>query len=184
MATMILLPDSESLVAPHWVIVGSESTRWESLLTDNGTTSYVSCDDNLADMPINFADPDDVTPANGGVAEADIASYESVRFLSSGKSVHRTNPARVQIGYTSPDYSTHDEIVAYDAHRTAWETINGTARTTHDGTHPWDYSRISGMQLTCIKVQTLQVYLTYLAIEVTYTPAVAADNATFFGANF
>ena len=173
---MILLPVSEGVASSDWVIVGSESTRWESLLTDDGTTSYVKCNDSLAQMEINFAHP--------SVAEGDIALYESVRWLSVGKSSARSDPARLRIGYTDPDYSAHNETGNYDAHRTAWETINGTARTTYDGSNAWSYSRISGIQLTCVKVQTIEVYLTYLAIEVTYTAAVTADNATFFGANF
>ena len=40
--------------------------------------------------------------------------------------------------------------------------------------------------MTCTKNGTIEVYLSYLALEVTYTEAGAAvtDNSTFFGANF
>ena len=40
------------------------------------------------------------------------------------------------------------------------------------------------LEMRVIKIQTIEVYLSYLAMEVTYTAAVAADNATFFGTNF
>ena len=40
--------------------------------------------------------------------------------------------------------------------------------------------------MRCTKFGTVNVQLSYLAIEVTYTEAVTtvADNSTFFGANF
>ena len=182
MATMILLPDSTGASSAAWVAV-NEATRHECLDDDNDDTSYVKCSVDSKSMIIEFADPDDVTSANSGVAEADIASIDSVRFLSSGKSIHRTDPSRVEIGFVTPSGNSA-EVVAYDAHRTDYETINGTARTTYDGTHAWTYARLEGMQMTCVKIQTVEVYLSYLAMEVTYTAAVSADNATFFGANF
>ena len=39
------------------------------------------------------------------------------------------------------------------------------------------------LEMKCTKAQVTEVYLSYLALEVTYTEAVTA-NATFFGANF
>ena len=38
--------------------------------------------------------------------------------------------------------------------------------------------------MKCTKNGSNQVRLSYLALKVSYTEAVAADNATFFGANF
>ena len=174
MATMILLPNGDGVVSPHWIAVG-ETNRWECLDDDNDGTSYVKCNDNLADMPINFADP--------SVVEADIASIESVRFISSGKSIHRTDPSRVEIGFVTPSGNSA-EVVAYDAHRTDYETINGTARTTYDGTHAWTYANLEDLQMRCTLASTVEAYVSYFAMEVTYTEAAVTDNATFFGANF
>ena len=174
MATMILLPNGSNNESADWVIVGAASFE-DALDSDDGSTSYVKCDDVNESFQIELANP--------SVAEGDIASIESVRFLSSGKSAHRTNPARVEIGFVTPSGNSA-EVTAYDAHRTNYETINGTARTTYDGSSAaWTYARLEGMQMICTKVQTIDVHLSYLALEVTYTEA-AADNSVFFGCNF
>ena len=176
MATMILLPDDTGLSSSDWIAVG-EGTRHECLDDDNDGTSYVKCNDDGAGMIIEFANP--------SVEEADIdfSVAPSVRFLSSGKSVHRSDPSRVNISFLEPT-AGFSEIVSYDAHRTNYETINGTSRTTYDGTHPWAYSNLEDIEMLCTKSAPIEVYLSYLAMEVTYTEAVSADNATFFGANF
>ena len=119
--------------------------------------------------------------ANPSVAEADIASIDSVRFLSSGKANHRSLPSIVAISFAAP-ISGLSETLSYDAHRTNFETINGTARTTSDGSNAWTYSNLEDLEMLCTKSGAIEVYLSYLALEVTYTEA--ADNAVFFGTNF
>jgi len=76
--------------------------------------------------------------------------------------------------------------VSYDKHASSYETINGTARATSDGSAAWTYADFENLSMKCTKNGSIQVRLSYLALEVTYTEAVAAeaDNATFFGANF
>ena len=175
MATMILLPDGSSSVS-NWTPAPFPNTVSAALDDDNGDTSYVKSSTNNAAMTIEFANP--------SVAEADIDTITSVRFLSSGRSTHRTNDARVAIDYEVPS-GNGQEVARYDAHRTNYETINGTARLYSDGSSAaWTYANLEALELKCTKAQTVEVYLSYLAIEVTYTEAVAADNATFFGANF
>ena len=186
MATMILLPDSDVSNHPNWVAVGA-TDNWDCLKDDNGGTSYVKASVDTATMVIGFADPDDVTPVNDGVAEASIASIDSIRFLSSGKSTHRFNPSLVDIAYETPSITA--ESCSYNAHRSAYETINGTAQAYSDGnggSTDWTYTDLERLQMICTKDSTVQVYLSYLVLEVTYTAAIATvtDNATFFGANF
>tara|TARA_Y100000310_G_scaffold339248_1_gene431364 strand:- start:855 stop:1367 length:513 start_codon:yes stop_codon:yes gene_type:complete len=170
---MILLPGATGVAGFDWIAVG-ESTRHEALQSDDGGTSYVKCNDDAAYMILEYANP--------SVAEDDITSIESVRFLSSGKSVHRTDPSIVAIQFEAPT-AGFSQICSYDAHRTNYETINGTVRTTYDGTHAWAYANLEALEMRCTKSLTVEVYLSYLALEVTYTAAVT-DNATFFGANF
>ena len=174
---MILLPDGTGTASSDWIAVG-ESTRHECLDDDNGATSYVKCNDHLESMIIEYANP--------SVAEANIASITSVRFLSSGRSAHRTDPSLVRIEYEVPSGNPIEQV-SYDAHRTNYETINGTARVYSDGPlggTSWTYSDLESLELSVIKYQTIEVYLSYLAIQVIYVEAVSADNATFFGANF
>ena len=175
MAVMTLLPDGTGLASSDWVVVG-ESTRHEALASADGTTSYVKCSLNGRSMIIEYANP--------SVAEGDIASIDSVRFLSSGKAVHRTDPSLVDIEFQAPvGVSAYSETASYNAHRTNFETINGTARPTSDGSNAWTYSDLEDLEMECIKNATIEVYLSYLALEVTYTEAVT-DNSIFFGANF
>ena len=174
MATMILLPDATGSTHADWAVVG-EPTHHLCLDDDNAATSYVKCSVSGRTMIIEYANP--------SVREADIASIDSVRFLSSGKAVHRSSPSFVTITFEAPTVG-FAEIVSYDAHRTNFETINGTARTTSDGFNAWAYSDLTRLELLCTKNATVEVYLSYLALEVTYTEAAAADNAIFFGTNF
>jgi hypothetical protein len=173
MATMILLPDGTGSVHAQWVAVG-EATHHECLDDDNGDTSYIKCSTNDRKVTVEYANP--------SVAEADIASIESVRFLSSGRSNDRRNASIVTIAFEEPT-AGFSEVVSYDPHASSYETINGTARTTSDGTNPWTYSDLENLELLCTKGLTQEVYLSYLALEVTYTEA-AADDAIFFGTNF
>ena len=170
---MILLPDATGAVHPEWVAVG-ETYHHQCLDDDNAATSYSKCSTNSKEMTIEYANP--------SVAEADIASIESVRFLSSGKSSHRSDPSLVAISFVAPT-AGFSETVSYDAHRTSFETINGTARTTSNGLSAWTYLGLENLEMTCTKVDTVEVYLSYLALEVTYTEA-AGDNSVFFGCNF
>ena len=176
MPTMTLLPDDTGTASSDWIAVG-ESTRHQALASDDDGSSYVKCNDDGESMIIEYANP--------SVAEGDIASIESVQFLSVGKSSHRSSASIVAIAFEAPaGVSAYLELCAYDAHRTNWETINGTIRTTSDGSNAWTYANLESLIMDCTKDGTIEVYLSYLALEVTYTAAVTADNATFFGANF
>ena len=176
MPNMTLLPSGSSSVSGDWIPVG-ETTAHEALASNDDGTSYVKCDDHDETMIIEFANP--------SVAEGDIDTIDTVQFLSVGKSAHRSNPAVVTISFEAPaGVSSYAQSCSYDAHRTNWETINGTVRTTSDGSNAWTYSDLEGLEMICTKSLTVEVYLSYLALKVSYTEAVTADNATFFGANF
>ena len=173
---MILLPDGQNNVSSDWLPIPFGQTASNALDDDNGAISYVKCNDDSESMIIEFANP--------SVAEADIASIDSVRFLSSGKAVHRTDPSLVRIGYEVPSGISLEQV-SYDAHRTNFETINGTAQPYSDGSSAaWTYANLEALELLVLKILTVEVYLSYLALEVTYTEAAVTDNATFFGANF
>ena len=174
MATMILLPNADGAAHTDWVDVG-EGTHHDCLDDDNAATSYVKCSADGSTMIIEYANP--------SVAEADIASIDSVRFLSSGKANHRTDPSVVSISFEAPT-AGFAEAASYDTHRTSFETINGTARTTSDGSSAWTYSDLENLEMKCTKFLTVEVYLSYLALEVTYTEAAVTDNSVFFGTNF
>ena len=172
---MILLPDGSSSVS-NWTPAPFPNTIAGALDDDNGDTSYVRSSTNNAVMTIEYANP--------SVAEADIDTITSVRFLSSGRSTHRSLVSRVSIEYGIPSGITA-QTCAYAATRSAFTTVNGNAESHANGTSGgWSYANLESLSMKCLKVQTTEVYFSYLAIEVTYTEAVSADNATFFGTNF
>ena len=176
MATIILLPSGSSSVS-DWTPAPFPNTVHSALDDDNGDTSYVKSSTNNAAMTIEYANP--------SVAEADIDTITSVQFLSSGRSTHRTNDSRVLIDFAVPSGNA-SEGVRYDPHGTNYETIKGVKRLYSDGSvTPWTYANLEALELTCTKQQTVEVYLSYLALEVIYVEAVAVtDNAIFFGSNF
>jgi hypothetical protein len=177
MATMILLPNGSNNESSDWVIVGAASFA-DALDSDDGITSYVKCNDVNESFQIEFANP--------LVAEADIDTIDSVRFLSSGKSAHRTNTTRCSFLYYVPSGNGAENAI-YNAHRTDFTTAKGTARSHANGTSGgWTYANLEDLELRVTMASIVEVYLSYLALEVTYTEvgAVGADNATFFGANF
>ena len=175
MATMILLPDGSSGHTAQWV--ENTGTHHSVLESDDGDTSYVAC--SIAGRRL------DITYANPSVAEGDIdfSVAPSVRFISSGRSTHRTTDSEVDISFLTPT-AGFSETVSYDKHASSYETINGTPRLTSDGSAAWTYSDLENLSTRCIKNGSIAVRLSYLVLQVTYTPAVTADNATFFGANF
>ena len=174
MATMILLPDGSSSVS-DWTPAPFPNTISAALDDDNGDTSYVKSSHNNATMTIEYASP--------SVQENDIESIDSVRYLSSGRSTNRSLRTRVAMDFEVPS-GNPQEVIRYDPHASNYTTVNGTARAYSDGSSAaWTYANLVALELKCTKVSTIEVYLSYLALEVTYTPAVTV-NATFFGANF
>ena len=175
MPSMTLLPDGTGLSSFLWA--ASSGTRHDCLDDDNGDTSYVQCQTSSVAMIITFANP--------SVPEAiiDFDETVTVTFTSSGRSTNRTTDSTVDISFQAPTVG-FAETCSYNRHASSYETIGGTPRTTHDGTHPWTYANLQDLQMICTKGNTAQVRLSYLALVVDYTSTVVADNATFFGANF
>jgi len=174
MAVMILLPDDDNTVSSDWIPVG-ETEAWECLDDDNEGTSYVKCDVNGEYMVIEFANP--------SIAESTITSIDSVRFMSSGRSSHRSYAARVTIDYVTPS-GIASETCTYPSSRSDFTSISGTSRAHANGfSGGWSYANLESLEMKVLKTLSVEVQFGYLAMEVTYTPA-ATDNAIFFGANF
>ena len=175
---MILLPTiTDTIQTPYWSTFPLATDAHDCLDDDNGDTSYCVSSSNARYMILGFANP--------SVVEGDIDTITSVRFLSSGRSTDRRNASLLDIDYETPSGNA-TETCYYDSHASSYETINGTARSDADGSSGgWSYADLENLEMRCTKNGIRQLRLSYLALEVTYTEAaVAADNATFFGANF
>ena len=175
---MILLPTiTDTIQTPYWLTFPIATNAHDCLDDDNGDTSYCVSSTHAKYMILGFANP--------SIAEEDIDTITSVRFLSSGRSTDRRSASGLEIDYETPS-GNPTETCSYDPHASSYETINGIARQYSDGSPPttWTYSDLENLEMRCTKNGTRQLRLSYLALEVTYTEAVLADNATFFGANF
>jgi len=177
---MILLPTiTDTIQTPYWSTYPLATNAHDCLDDDNGDTSYCVSSSNARYMILGFANPP--------VAEGDIdfSAGVSVRFLSSGRSTDRRNASLLDIDYETPS-GNPTETCSYDPHPSSYETINGIARSDADGSSGgWSYADLENLEMRCTKNWIRQLRLSYLAMRVTYTEAaVAADNATFFGANF
>ena len=176
---MILLPNGQNNVSSDWVKYGAPSIN-EALQTNDGNTSYCSCNDANEYMIIEFAAP--------SVAEAgiDFGETVSVRYLSSGRADHRSAASLVGIAYETPS-GNPSQINSYDPSPDSFESLNGVVREYSDGAlggTALTYSDLENLEIRCTKILTIPVVLTYLAMRIDFTEAVSADNATFFGTNF
>ena len=176
MATIILLPDGQNNVSSDWNPAPFPNSISSALYNDNGDTSYAKCDDHNETMIVEFANP--------SVAEAaiDFTQTVSVRFLSSGRSTDRSLVSRVLIDFEVPS-GNPAEYANYLAHSTAYTTVNGTPRLSYDGGvgTGWTYAQLQSLELKCTKIMSTEVYLSYLALEVTYTEAAAGYGNDVIG---
>ena len=119
-------------------------------------------------------------------------SIDSVRYYVSAFMYRsRTDDSDLQViieslGGGTALYTETENIVVNGG---AFADYYGTARAEYSTGVPWNKVHLSGLRLqlnTNLEdppaISNLRIVRAY--IEVTYTAAVSADNATFFGANF
>tara|TARA_R100000008_G_C3475841_1_gene111325 strand:- start:41 stop:613 length:573 start_codon:yes stop_codon:yes gene_type:complete len=161
MATFTLTPDGSSGHTFHWANVGG-TNHHTSLQTNDGDTSYVQCSATGRQLILTYVDP--------AVAESSIASITSVQFLSTGRHTGRIGTADVDISFETPT-AGFSETAVYNAHHSSYTTINGTVRTTSDGSSAWTYSDLENLSMKLTKNGSNQVRVSYLALKVTYVEA-------------
>ena len=189
MASFIMLPDGTT-GTNEWTNSGGASFE-ASCAADDGASSYIY-EQASAYNEITF------TMANPSVAEADIDFDETVTVQAHMKAdytfvggtdlgaPHTYDYLKIQLvgtdislGAASKTLTTEDgSYPVYDGFSTAFKSM-GTV---------WDYAGLQNCQVklenTSRPARYHSIRVTYVYIEVDYTPAAAADNATFFGANF
>ena len=173
MPTMTLLPNGTD-DNTGWL--ANTGTVHDALDDDNGDTSYVSSSTDSHRIILDFANPT--------VAEADIdfSAGISIRFITSGRCPARgSGGSDVDIKFQTPN--GFEEHINY-FNNINYETEHGTPRTAKPDSSAWEYSDLENLQIRCTKNGTAEARLSYVAFEITYTVAVSADNAIFFGANF
>ena len=87
---------------------------------------------------------------------------------------------------SSPAVLYYDEDSATQSASANYRTITFTNRTTSNGSDAWTNAQLNNLRLF-VELEAHSggtSYFTYCYVIVTYTEAVATDNAVFFGCNF
>ena len=183
MATFIMRPDGD--VLSEWDASGGGTAAYTDVDDDNGDTQYAFSNTSYERFIVDLGAP--------SVAEADIDMSSGITVTikaSAAKTLSGNSFVDFyQIG-TSADSSTiangSDRITVTSGG--SYDTYSGTAETTSDGSDVWVYGDLAGLQIRIDKFRNDrfgELRVSYLYAEVDYTEAAAAaDNATFFGANF
>ena len=181
MPTVNLLPSADVSNFPAWTI-GSGSDVYAMLDDDNA--QHVG------------TDPSDIeATATGKISEVEMQNHSLdagttidsvqavVKHNNRGRGV--TYRIQVQINHSGGTYYTENINGSGGA---GWVSTSQTARTTSDGSTAWSLGEIDGLQmnleLTAISGGTVGITYAYFIIDYTAAVVSAADNATFFGANF
>jgi hypothetical protein len=167
-----------------WLRSAGSLTHVATLGSDDGTTasgsSYSLCS-------INGKRINDIVMSNPTVAEGDMDATNpitSVRFLATGRCPARgSGGSDVDFDFDTPSGYASDPETLNFFNNTNYEVEYGTTRTAKPDDSAWEYSDIENLQFNIEKNGSAMVHLAYFAAEVVYKEA-AADNATFFGANF
>jgi len=183
-ATVNLLPNADVSNSPAWTL--STGSDVYDLLNDDDTGNPASDGSQItATAPgkkceVQFTDFD-----NTGVASIDsVQGIVKVGLRNRGQNF----AIAMGIGSESGAVPSWNDEVQGDSASVGWMTHTFTARTTSSsGGSAWTDTDLDNLTMS-IFLDTLSggtLRVTYAYFLVTYTEAaVAADNATFFGANF
>ena len=183
MATFIMLPDGD--VLSEWDASGGGTAAYTDVDDDNGDTQYAFTDTTNERFQVTLAAP--------SVAEEDIDMSAGITVTIKA-SAAKTSSGNSFVDFFQLGTAADSSAISNGSDRLtvtsggSYATYSGTAETTSDGSDDWVYGDLAGLQIRLAKFRNDrfgELRVSYLYAEVDYTPAaVAADNATFFGANF
>ena len=181
MATFIMLPDGTTGTNEWQRSFGSASPE-AAVQTDDDNSSYIFETRNGHEITFTMANP--------SVAEEGIDFDEDV-IVRPSVTAHYTNTSGTitmtqQITGTGIILAMQVNTIGVDD---SYPTYNGVSTTFKSVGNAWDYAGLENCQvkLECTGTPAFRKALrvSYVYIRVDYTAVVvAADNATFFGANF
>ena len=182
MATFIMIPNGTGTI--NWTASDAGTPSYSHVDNDNGDTQYLYSNTNGNRIIVDLQSPSDA-----GVDAGDVDTINTVTLKLSGQKtlVGAGNVTVQQLG-TAADSSSiangPDTIVLNNG---SYTTVSGPAETTSDGSNAWVFGDLAGLEIRLTKFRNDrfgELRISYLYAYVAYTPAVSADNATFFGANF
>ena len=175
-----MLPDGD--VLSEWDASGGGTAAYTDVDDDNGDTQYAFSNTGNERLQVSLAAP--------SVAEADIDMSAGITVTIKA-SASKTLSGNSFVDFFQLGTAADSSVISNGSDRITvpsggYATYSGTAETTSDGSDDWVYGDLAGLQIRLAKFRNDrfgQLRVSYLYAEVAYTPA-AADNATFFGANF
>jgi len=184
MATVNLLPNADVVNYPAWTL--STGSDIHVLLADDHTGNPTSDGSQITATAagkkciVQFDDFDDT----------DVDSIESVQGIIKANVYERGRTYQIGMAIRNPfGVIWNEELTSSTSSSASWVTFSFTAQTTRHQTFggAWNNIALDNIRMeihaNALSGGTLRV--TYAYFIVNYTPTtVAADNATFFGANF
>ena len=187
MATVNLLPNADVSNSPAWTI-GTGSDVYAVLDDDHsglppGDASQIRTIAHGKKCVVQFQDLD--------YAGLNIDTIDSVQAVLKVGLAGRGNTYRIgmSIRNNGSGAASWAEQTINDTSSLGWNTNTFTKRTTStSGGDDWEEDDFGtnalAMEIHAVNISGNILRVTYAYYIVTYTEAVTADNATFFGANF
>ena len=179
MATFTMLPNG-TVGTSGWTGNGGATALAGDVDNDNGNTQYAYSSSSGERMTFDLAAP--------SVAEGDVASIDSVQIQASASKILSGN-SYVKFYMMGTDADSGTIATGPDTITVAsggYATISGPVETSPN-LGDWVYGDLAGLRIRAEKFRNDrfgELRISYLYALVTYTAVAAADNATFFGANF
>ena len=179
MATLNLLPDSTT--SNEWIVDDDVSPGGDAKtsLGDTDDYTYIRTTDQNKTCVVGL---DDVVGTLGTI--------NSIRHYVRGYKFHsRSGDIEIQVIIQGASGTLYTETHALIVNGYNPQDFYGTARTTIDGSSAWTESDLDALKLNINTSPedpdgSSAATIVRGFIEVNYTAAVTAENATFFGANF
>jgi len=183
MPNLLMLPDGTT-GTNEWSKSDAGETEESLVQSDDDDTSFVYETRRGHEITFTMADP--------GVAEAAIDFDEDVTVRASIAAHYYNGGAgtvdmTIQITGTGITLGASTQTITVDD---TYPVYHGSATTNKAIGTAWDYAGLQNCQVkldcTGVPARFTALRVSYVYIRVDYTAAVsaAADNATFFGANF
>ena len=182
MATFIMLPDGVTGMN-DWQNYGGATANHIMVDDDTFVTSYIYETRVNGEVTFTMADP--------SVAEGDI---DTINHVTVKLKAHYTNttgqspPEMKKLAVTQHSEGYQGLADTHTVTASIYPLYTGASRPYHHHSTDWTYSALGDLEVNLRLTQGARRHeylrVSYIYAEVDYDIVVAADNATFFGANF